>query len=107
MRRLVRREVIAAYAAFQEDSGNLTCCERGVDAVVVESGTLSVPEAVVCVKELSAGASNGNKDTSTGGNGNGNRTVTGGKDGVNSAGRLASELWLIAVGFVAIVYIDA
>ncbi|KAK6340017.1 hypothetical protein TWF730_001794 [Orbilia blumenaviensis] len=86
-------EVIAAYAVFGEASGNLTCCERGKDAVVIESSTLSVPESVVCVNELSAGASSGNKNA--GGNGS----------GTNGSGRVAAGVWLVAVGLAAGIYL--
>ncbi|KAK6523043.1 hypothetical protein TWF281_002465 [Arthrobotrys megalospora] len=96
-------EVIAAYAVFGEASGNLTCCDRGKDAVVVESTTLSVPEAVLCVNELSAGASSGNKNTG----GNGGEGTAGGNDNKNSGGKLVAGVWLLAVGLMAGVYLGA
>ncbi|KAK6519906.1 hypothetical protein TWF506_000201 [Arthrobotrys conoides] len=87
-------EVIAAAAVFGEEQGNLTCCERGKDAVVVESSTLSVPETVVCVNELSAGASSGNKN----GGGNG---------GANVGGKLELGGWILVVGLVTGIYFGA
>ncbi|KAK6331234.1 hypothetical protein TWF696_003294 [Orbilia brochopaga] len=49
-------QVIASQSPFGGNGGNLTCCAGGKDAVIVESGTLSVPETVICVDELKGGS---------------------------------------------------
>ncbi|KAK6497006.1 hypothetical protein TWF481_001985 [Arthrobotrys musiformis] len=101
-------EVIAAYAVFGGADGNLTCCERGKDAIIIDSAeTLGVPETVLCVNELSAGASPGKKDTDGSGNKDAGGNGTGTGSGTNGAERVVFGAWLVVVGVAAGLYLAA
>ncbi|KAF3918225.1 hypothetical protein ABW20_dc0109045 [Dactylellina cionopaga] len=92
-------EVIAAYEVFGDiKGGNLTCCDRGKDVVIVDGDTLSLPGSLLCIDELSAGAAM-DKSEDKGGD---DTMESGEKNGGN---RMKSADWFVAVAaFVAYMY---
>ncbi|EPS40374.1 hypothetical protein H072_5817 [Dactylellina haptotyla CBS 200.50] len=96
-------EVIAAYEVFGDiKDGNLTCCTQGQDVIILESGTLSVPESILCVDEVSAGASGSGGSGGTGSegkSGSGGSTPNGGS-GPRLGGWLLLGSIVVAGAFV-------